>query len=194
MLGGDEKFNQHTFGRILHNSKYFSHLSVWKEITDNSQAKYFIIKSNCEKDLYSSLKYGVWTSTELGNRRLDSGFRSHYNLGPIILLFSLCGRRVSAFIKLLGRLLIFLYSARFCGVAQMVSTVDMEKRSGVWSDMRWKGYVYMIFVNFNNNHSLYLRSENSRLGGFSSKMFQIQSLDTSSMCKLKRLCKVESAF
>ena len=40
-----------------------------------SYARFFIIKSYSEDDVHKSIKYGVWASTDTGNRRLDSAFR-----------------------------------------------------------------------------------------------------------------------
>ncbi len=50
-------------------------------------SKYFIIKSYTEDDIYKSIKYGVWTSTEMGNRRLDRAFREATRNGGVVLLF-----------------------------------------------------------------------------------------------------------
>lgn len=33
--------------------------------------RFFVIKSSCERDVAKSLQHGVWTSTQMGNRRLD---------------------------------------------------------------------------------------------------------------------------
>ncbi|KAF8542235.1 YTH domain-containing protein, partial [Trichophaea hybrida] len=82
--------------------------------------RFYVIKSTGELDIYSSMKWGIWTSTDLGNKRLDKGFRSHYGLGPVLLLI--------------------MPSGKFCGVAEMTSTVDFTAKAGVWSEKRWRGY------------------------------------------------------
>ncbi|KAI5789089.1 YT521-B-like domain-containing protein [Geopyxis carbonaria] len=82
-------------------------------------ARFFVIKSNCELDIFSSLKWGLWASTDLGNKRLDKAYRS--TKAPIYLFFSVVG------------------SGRFCGVAQMQSTVNLDISTGIWSERRWRG-------------------------------------------------------
>lgn len=39
------------------------------------QAKFFMIKSFSEDDIHKSIKYNVWSSTPIGNRKLDGAFR-----------------------------------------------------------------------------------------------------------------------
>ena len=39
-------------------------------------ARFFVIKSYSEDDIHRSIKYGIWCSTEHGNKRLDDAFRS----------------------------------------------------------------------------------------------------------------------
>ncbi|KAJ3293772.1 hypothetical protein HK104_004207 [Borealophlyctis nickersoniae] len=94
-------------------------------------ARYFVIKSYTEEDVHKSLKYSIWTSTEIGNRRLNSAFLSSPpatltsasstaaattpDRGPIYLFFS-----VNA-------------SGHFCGVAEMVTQVDWSRDSEVWA-------------------------------------------------------------
>jgi len=86
-------------------------------------ARFFVIKSYSEDDVHRSIKYGIWCSTEHGNKRLDAAFRERDRQGggPIYLLFS-----VNA-------------SGHFCGVAQMTSAVDYDTQSGVWAQDKWKG-------------------------------------------------------
>ncbi|KAH9526822.1 YTH domain-containing protein 2 [Dermatophagoides farinae] len=85
------------------------------------QARFFIIKSYSEDDIHRSIKYSIWCSTEHGNKRLDNAFRQQEDKGPIYLFFSV------------NR------SGHFCGVAQMMSHVDYDALSGVWSQDKWKG-------------------------------------------------------
>lgn len=66
-------------------------------------------------------EYGIWASTDHGNKRLDAAFREREGKSPIYLFFS-----VNA-------------SGHFCGVAQMMSPIDYSKQSGVWAQDKWKG-------------------------------------------------------
>uniref|UniRef100_A0A5F8G7H8 YTH domain-containing family protein n=1 Tax=Monodelphis domestica TaxID=13616 RepID=A0A5F8G7H8_MONDO len=106
----------------------------------------FIIKSYSEDDIHRSIKYSIWCSTEHGNKRLDSAFRSLNSKGPVYLLFSVNG------------------SGHFCGVAEMKSPVDYGTSAGVWSQDKWKGKfdVKWIFVkDVPNNQLRHIRLENN---------------------------------
>lgn len=78
-------------------------------------ARYFVIKSYTEDDVHKSLKYEIWASTEKGNQRLDRAWRESAGRGPIYLFFS-----VNA-------------SGHFCGMAQMLTPVDMSTSANVWA-------------------------------------------------------------
>ncbi|CAG8576851.1 24797_t:CDS:2 [Cetraspora pellucida] len=93
-------------------------------------ARFFVIKSYTEDDVHKSLKYDIWASTEIGNRRLDKAFRDNADKGPIYLFFS-----VNA-------------SGHFCGMAEMLTPVDYTTSSNVWQQDKWKGVfkVKWIFV------------------------------------------------
>jgi YTH domain-containing family protein len=41
---------------------------------DHPNAKFYVIKSYSEDDAHKSIKYGVWSSTPNGNRRLDAAY------------------------------------------------------------------------------------------------------------------------
>ncbi len=56
-----------------------------------------------EEDVQKSLKHEIWSSTVLGNKRLDAAFRESADKLPIYLFFSVNGSR------------------HFCGVAQMLT-------------------------------------------------------------------------
>lgn len=106
----------------------------------------FIIKSYSEDDIHRSIKYSIWCSTEHGNKRLDSAYRSLGNKGPLYLLFSVNG------------------SGHFCGVAEMRSPVDYNAYAGVWSQDKWKGKfeVKWIFIkDVPNNQLRHIRLENN---------------------------------
>lgn len=93
-------------------------------------ARFFVIKSYTEEDVQKSLKYEIWSSTVLGNKRLDAAFRESSAKMPIYLFFSVNGSR------------------HFCGVAQMLTPVDESQSSTVWAQDKWKGIfkVKWIFV------------------------------------------------
>ncbi|CAH7686696.1 YT521-B-like domain-domain-containing protein [Phakopsora pachyrhizi] len=101
-------------------------------------ARFFVIKSYTEEDVHKSLKYEIWASTTLGNRRLDRAFNESSELGPIYLLFSVNG------------------SGHFCGMAEMMTAVDYNTTSKVWAQDKWKGIfkVRWIFVKDIPNNSL----------------------------------------
>jgi len=110
-------------------------------------ARFFIIKSYSEDDIHRSIKYNVWCSTEHGNRRLNEAFKEQNKTkSPTYLLFSVNG------------------SGHFCGVAQMVSEVDLCVETGVWSQDKWKGKfeVKWIYVKDVPNTALrHIRLENN---------------------------------
>lgn len=56
-----------------------------------------------EEDVQKSLKHEIWSSTVLGNKRLDAAYRETANKGPVYLFFSVNGSR------------------HFCGVAEMTT-------------------------------------------------------------------------
>ena len=67
------------------------------------QARFFVIKSYTEDDVQKSLKHEIWSSTVLGNKRLNGAFLESGEKMPIYLFFSVNGSR------------------HFCGVAQMLT-------------------------------------------------------------------------
>lgn len=112
----------------------------------NSNARFFIIKSYSEDDIHRSIKYSVWTSTEHGNRRLNDAFKEQSKNGPIYLIFSVNG------------------SGHFCGIAQMMSDVDFDIETGIWSQDKWKGKfdVKWFYVKDVPNNALrHIRLENN---------------------------------
>ncbi|KAI9140264.1 YT521-B-like domain-containing protein [Paraphysoderma sedebokerense] len=78
-------------------------------------ARYFVIKCYTEDDVFKSLKYGIWTSTTFGNRRLDKAFRESHIGGPVYLFFSVNG------------------SGQFCAVGEMKSAVDFGRTANIWT-------------------------------------------------------------
>ena len=69
--------------------------------TRPASARFFVIKSFTEDDVFKSIKFEIWSSTPLGNNRLDKAHKESNAQGPIYLFFS-----VNA-------------SGHFCGVAEM---------------------------------------------------------------------------
>nr|XP_043628401.1 LOW QUALITY PROTEIN: YTH domain-containing protein ECT1 [Erigeron canadensis] len=93
-------------------------------ITTYEKAKFFVIKSFSEDNVHRSIKYGVWASTPLGNRKLDAAYQEAQDGGDacrIFLFFS-----VNA-------------SGQFCGVAEMIGPIDFENDSDHWQQDRWCG-------------------------------------------------------
>jgi len=109
-------------------------------------ARFFVIKSFSEDDIHRSIKYGIWCSTEYGNKRLDAAYREREGKGPVYLYFSVNG------------------SGHFCGVAQMMSPIDYGKSAGVWAQDKWKGQfeVQWIYVKDVPNSQLrHIKLENN---------------------------------
>ncbi|XP_022776326.1 uncharacterized protein LOC111317998 [Durio zibethinus] len=93
-------------------------------VTDYDGAKFFVIKSYSEDNVHKSIKYGVWASTPIGNKKLDTAYheaKAKQGIFPVFLLFS-----VNA-------------SAQFCGVAEMVGPVDFDKSVDYWLQNKWSG-------------------------------------------------------
>jgi hypothetical protein len=86
------------------------------------RARFHVIKSYSEDDVHKSIKYGVWASTESGNRRLCEAWKeSEEKKCGIYLFFS-----VNA-------------SGQFCGCAQMTSNVDYKAKLDCWAGDKWSG-------------------------------------------------------
>lgn len=83
-------------------------------------SRFFVIKSYTPDDVHKSIKYGVWASTEQGNKRLDEAYQE--SQVPLHLLFSINS------------------SGCFCGVAVMTGPVDFDKAFTGWSmHDKWTG-------------------------------------------------------
>ncbi|XP_076910526.1 YTH domain-containing protein ECT4-like [Bidens hawaiensis] len=93
-------------------------------VTIYDSAKFFVIKSFSEENVHKSIKYSVWASTPLGNRKLDAAYQESKESDatcPVFLFFS-----VNA-------------SGQFCGVAEMVGPVDFVNDAEYWHQDRWSG-------------------------------------------------------
>ena len=87
-------------------------------------ARFFVVKSYSEDDVHKAIKYGCWSSTPAGNKRLDAAYRDACAAKPPVpvLLFS-----VNA-------------SGQFCGVAQLASRVDASATAPFWQQSaKWTG-------------------------------------------------------
>ncbi|KAI5957770.1 hypothetical protein KGF57_003037 [Candida theae] len=92
------------------------------------KSRFFVIKSYNVLDVNASFDHKIWTSTELGNKRLDKAYHdlqitNNPDLdGKIFLFFSVNS------------------SGKFCGVSEMKSCIDYSKTSDIWCEQtRWKG-------------------------------------------------------
>lgn len=86
-------------------------------------SRFFVIKSYSMDDVNASIMNGIWTSTKMGNKRLDKAFQETRKTGGKIFLFFLVN-----------------CSGRFCGVVEMKEQVDFNGTSDIWAEKtRWKG-------------------------------------------------------
>ncbi|GAA0180828.1 RNA metabolism protein [Lithospermum erythrorhizon] len=89
-----------------------------------SDAKFFVIKSYTEDDVHKSIKYGVWTSTPNGNKKLDAAYKEAKEKSEgstVFLLFSVNG------------------SGQSVGLAEMVGPVDFDRTVEYWQQDKWSG-------------------------------------------------------
>ncbi|CAH8386186.1 unnamed protein product [Eruca vesicaria subsp. sativa] len=84
------------------------------------KAKFFVIKSYSEDDVHNSIKYGMWSSTPTGNKKLNAAYYEAQEC-PVYLLFS-----VNA-------------SGQFVGLAEMTGPVDFNKTVEYWQQDKWIG-------------------------------------------------------
>ncbi|SCU79864.1 LADA_0B03664g1_1 [Lachancea dasiensis] len=80
-------------------------------------SRYFVIKSSRAEHINISMINGVWSSTELGNRRLSQAFRTRPIGARIFLFFSVNG------------------SGCFCGLAEMVGDLR-ESDVDLWTEKK----------------------------------------------------------
>ncbi|XP_024959133.1 uncharacterized protein LOC112500081 isoform X2 [Cynara cardunculus var. scolymus] len=97
--------------------------------TKYEYAKFYIIKSYSEDDVHKCVKYDVWSSTPNGNKKLDAAFREAEEKTretgcrcPVFLFFSVNG------------------SGQFVGVAEMMGSVEFEKKMDFWQLDKWSGF------------------------------------------------------
>ncbi|KAK1385899.1 YTH domain-containing protein [Heracleum sosnowskyi] len=97
--------------------------------TEYGNAKFYVIKPISEDDTHKSIKYNVWSSTPIGNKKLDAAFHDSQNetseeeaVCPIFLFFSV------------NR------SGQFVGLAEMIGKVDFAKNLNFWQSDKWNGF------------------------------------------------------
>ena len=84
-------------------------------------ARFFVIKSFNEENIFRALIHSIWSSTPDHNKKLNEAYKDATTRNyPIILFFSVNS------------------SSRFCGCAQMISPVDPKKDFILWSQQnKW---------------------------------------------------------
>jgi len=125
------KFQQNSFAPRGQNDdfalKFYDHLKeVNKSEIDYSnleKAKFFVIKSTQEDDVFMAVKYRIWSSTFNGNNILKKAYEeSEVSSQPVFLFFNVNGSR------------------HFTGVAQMKSNYIEGESSEHWKNSeKWKG-------------------------------------------------------
>ncbi|XP_027355178.1 YTH domain-containing protein ECT4 isoform X2 [Abrus precatorius] len=97
--------------------------------TEYEMAKFYVIKSFNEDDIHKGVKYNVWTSTPIGNKKLNAAFldaeaklRKTGVKCPVFLFFSVNASR------------------QFVGVAEMFGPVDFEKDMKFWKLDKYNGF------------------------------------------------------
>ncbi|KAL6519259.1 hypothetical protein OROGR_018579 [Orobanche gracilis] len=128
---------------------HIPYLNLPEFVTEYEHAKFFVIKSFSEDNIHKSIKYRVWASTPLGNKKLDAAYRLAKEIGgicPVFLFFS-----VNA-------------SGQFCGVSEMVGPVDFENDAEYWHQDRWSGQFpikWHIIKDVPNSHFRHILLENN---------------------------------
>ncbi|KAE8703392.1 YTH domain-containing family protein 1 [Hibiscus syriacus] len=120
---------------------------------DYVDAKFFVVKSYSEDDVHKSIKYNVWSSTPNGNKKLGRAFEDAQKIAagkpsgcPVFLFFS-----VNA-------------SGQFCGVAEMIGSVDFQKDMDFWQQDKWSGSFpvkWHIIKDVPNSHFRHIILENN---------------------------------
>ncbi|CCK69586.1 mRNA-binding phosphate metabolism regulator KNAG_0C04850 [Huiozyma naganishii CBS 8797] len=97
----------------------------WINIPEMS--KFFIIKSNSLDHIKKSFYNGIWSSTHFGNKRLSEHFkRAQADNGKMFLLFSVNG------------------SGKFCGIAEMVTDLQLDLDTVLWDDRNKYGSAFKV--------------------------------------------------
>lgn len=98
----------------------------------SKESRFFVIKSNSREDVLHSIKHNIWCSTKYGNTKLNQAFSEKQNNKhmSIYLFFSVNT------------------SGMFSGMAEMVSQVDFDAKSDVWTQDKWKGKFEIKWIFF----------------------------------------------
>lgn len=118
----------------------------WVDLNNYQGARFFVIKSYYEDDIYYSIKTSSWSSTDYGNKKLNRAYCDCQGTRFIYLFFSVNG------------------SGHFCGVARMTSEVFYKKSVTLWQQNKWEGKftVEWIYVKDVPNFALkHIRLENN---------------------------------
>lgn len=87
-------------------------------------ARFFVIMCEKKEDIYQSLRYNIWSSTDYGNHCLneaytDTNTRQSSSQAPIYLFFSVFNHPY------------------FYGLAEMTSSVDFRRKAGLFPEKYW---------------------------------------------------------
>ena len=106
----------------------------------------FIMCSNCEDNIYRSIKYGIWSSSQNGQSQISS-------LNSLFVLGWLGSENIhKEWTHVNGRHPIFLFfkatdTKRFCGVACLKSDVDFDRSFNGWKNNRlWNGVMKIDWI------------------------------------------------
>jgi len=102
---------------------------------------FFVIKSFTEEDIHKSVKYGCWSSTREGNKKLSNAYEeAKKKKSDVFLYFSMNG------------------SGRFVGIAKINGSLDENATFDYWAmDEVWRGLfpVKWVFIKDIPNKLLY---------------------------------------
>lgn len=124
-------------------------LAFWRgngtSFSVSSTSRFFVIKSYNAVDVEASIENKIWTSTNLGNKRLNKAYcETRADHGSIFLFFLVnC-------------------SGHFCGLVEMKGKIDFARTSSVWVEKsRWKGIFpvdWLIVKDIPNRYFQHLRN------------------------------------
>jgi len=111
---------------------------------------FFVIKSFTEEDIHKSVKYGCWSSTKEGNKKLNKAYQECKSKNSdVFLYFSMNG------------------SGRFVGVARMNGDVDDNLIFDYWAmDDVWKGLFPVEWIFIKDIPNKYLKDIKLSNNGF----------------------------
>jgi hypothetical protein len=111
----------------------------------NLTSQFFIIKSINEDNVHKSIKYGIWSSTIKGNKKLNNAYLDSIRKNSHVYLFFSVN-----------------CSGRFIGLAQMTSEYNNQTNFVHWSQEKWKGYFnlkWLIIKDVPNTSFKYLLNQ-----------------------------------